>query len=95
MRFILIMALGFFWSTGAHALGSCGKRTAVVKELHDKFKESGRAIGLAGEFAVMEVFVSEAGTWTIIVTDTMGRSCVIAAGSSFEEQPPVVAEKST
>jgi hypothetical protein len=33
---------------------------------------------------VMEVFVASAGTWTIIVTDVTGRSCIIAAGDNWE-----------
>ena len=90
--FVGIMA--YFLIGPAHALGPCGIREAIVKSLHDKFQESGRAIGVAGELAIMEVFVSKAGTWTILVTDTMGRACVIAAGSAYEELPPVKPEKS-
>jgi hypothetical protein len=36
---------------------------------------------------VLEVFVSDTGTWTVVVTDPKGVSCVLAAGQSWEEIP--------
>jgi hypothetical protein len=32
----------------------------------------------------MEVFVSSAGTWTILATRTDGTSCVVSAGEGWE-----------
>jgi hypothetical protein len=37
--------------------------------------------------AVLEIFVSDSGTWTVVVTDPKGVSCVLAAGQSWEEIP--------
>ncbi len=36
---------------------------------------------------MLEVFVSDSGTWTVVVTDPEGVSCVLAAGQSWEEIP--------
>ncbi|WP_292658516.1 hypothetical protein [Mesorhizobium sp.] len=32
----------------------------------------------------MEVFVADSGSWTVIVTDVAGRSCIVAAGENWE-----------
>src|SRR5690606_41629380 len=48
------------------------------------FNERQKAVGLLGEQAVMEVFASEQGTWTILTTDTNGTSCIVAAGDGWD-----------
>jgi len=65
----------------------CAERTNVVNTLDSQYKESPRAIGLVSHEAVLEIFVSETGTWTVVVTDPAGVSCVLAAGQSWEEIP--------
>ncbi|MFW6076452.1 MAG: hypothetical protein ACOC71_01760 [Hyphomicrobiales bacterium] len=65
----------------------CAERTNVVDTLDSQYKESPRAIGLVSKEAVLEVFVSDSGTWTVVVTDPEGVSCVLAAGQSWEEIP--------
>ena len=65
----------------------CAERTNIVDTLDSQYKESPRAIGLVSKEAVLEVFVSDTGTWTVVVTDPKGVSCVLAAGQSWEEIP--------
>ena len=55
-----------------------------MKSLADKFKENPTAVGQIDGSAVIEVFVSEKGSWTILATDTNGQSCVVSAGEGFE-----------
>ena len=33
----------------------------------------------------VEVFISEKGTWTMLVTDQAGTSCIMAAGDAWDE----------
>jgi hypothetical protein len=65
----------------------CAERSNVVSTLGFQYKESPRAIGLVSQEAVLELFVSETGSWTVVVTDPEGVSCVLAAGQSWEEIP--------
>ena len=65
----------------------CADRSNVVDTLDSQYKESPRAIGLVSKEAVLEIFVSDSGTWTVVVTDPKGMSCVLAAGQSWEEIP--------
>lgn len=67
---------------------ACAPRDQLVGELGKQFRESQKAIGTLGDKAIMEIFVSDAGTWTILATDTTGTSCIIAAGKSWDEANP-------
>lgn len=73
-----------------HAMGMCGKRADFIKALNDKYSETGKALGIAGQVNLVEFFTSKAGTWTILVTDTQGRACIIAAGNSWQDVPPEI-----
>jgi hypothetical protein len=63
---------------------SCGKRTEIVDALGKQFNERPVAQGLVNSNAIIEVFVSDGGSWTIIATGTDGRSCVVSAGEGWE-----------
>jgi hypothetical protein len=71
----------------AQEAAPCAQRTNIVDTLGSQYKESPRAIGLVSQDAVLEVFVSETGSWTVMVTNPQGVSCVLAAGQSWEEIP--------
>lgn len=58
----------------------------MLERLAARYGESRRAIGLAAEARVVEVFASlETGTWTILVTLPNGLSCLVASGEAYEE----------
>ena len=65
----------------------CAPRDEVVKLLNAKYQESQRALGLINDKAMMEVFISASGTWTMVVTNEAGMSCVLAAGEAWDEKP--------
>lgn len=65
-------------------LQMCGEREQVVKELANQFNETPMAIGQVDGNAVVEIFVSEQGSWTILATGTDGVSCIVSAGENFE-----------
>src|SRR5690606_10230281 len=66
------------------AMNMCGERDRIVGELEQHFQESVTAVGMVDDNAVVEVFVSASGTWTIIATGTDGMSCVLSAGEGWE-----------
>ncbi len=67
-------------------MDTCGARNEIVKNLSAQFKEAPEAVGMVDQSAVVEVFVSDAGTWTIIATGTDGNSCVLSAGEGWESK---------
>lgn len=76
---------------------SCGARDSVVENLKDKYSEQLTVGGLQktrGSQAVMEIWSSvETGTFTVLLTQANGITCIVAAGTDFfEALPKLVAE---
>lgn len=65
----------------------CGSRMRIVAALAGKYGEAPKAIGAIGSQRVLEVYASDVGSWTILVTTTNGSSCIIASGDSWEDVP--------
>ncbi|UCI08420.1 hypothetical protein [Mesorhizobium sp. B1-1-8] len=63
----------------------CGGHDYLVARLAAAFEEKRLGYGVAGEAAIFEVFVSASGTWTILMTDVKGQSCILAAGEGWED----------
>ena len=77
----------------AYAQQVCLLHGTAVAQLASQHSEQAIGRGLIGDGkAVVEIFVSEAGTWTAVVTDTQGRSCVVASGVSWTQLPQVVGD---
>jgi hypothetical protein len=64
----------------------CASRPEVLKQLSSKFKEAPVAAGLAKNGSVIEVLTSDDGeTWTILISQPNGSSCLVAVGEGWEE----------
>ena len=84
----VLAAVTLFSSVGvASAAAPCSSHDAVAKSLTTKFKEARRIMGVVNAKAVMEIFMSPQGTWTVVVTDANGTACIIAAGQDWQEVP--------
>ena len=72
----------------AEGARSCGPREHVVARLTERFGESQQAIGLTSASGLLEVFASRrTGSWTLIVTNAEGQSCLLASGAAYEAVP--------
>jgi hypothetical protein len=88
---LALAALGLLASS-AQAQQVCTTRADLVKMLGDKYKEQPSGQGLVGDRAMLEVYVSDKGTFTIVSSYPNGVACIIAAGNSWEalERPKSV-----
>lgn len=68
---------------GAAQVPACGLRKSIVDHLSARYREVRQAIGLVSEKAIMEVYASPAGSWTILMSNPAGRSCIIASGQAW------------
>ncbi|ESY67220.1 hypothetical protein LB577_12690 [Mesorhizobium sp. B283B1A] len=84
MATISLAAASAFFAAQASAAPQCAARTDMVKALGEKFHESQAAHGLVNPSVILEIFVSDQGTWTILATDIHGQSCVITAGEGWD-----------
>ncbi len=71
-------------SANMMSMSMCGDREQVVAELNQTFSEAPMAVGQVDGNAVVEIFASDEGSWTILATGTDGVSCIISAGEGFE-----------
>lgn len=79
--------LGIALSSPAFGQAQCGDRDAFIAELATKYDETRLGGGLDGAGALIEVFTSQAGTWTALMTTPDGRTCMVAAGNSWQTMP--------
>lgn len=83
----LVIALSgcLLWSCVANAQRApCAERSVLVADLAEKFQEHPAAVG-ALDAAVMELLLSDGGSWSLIVSTPDGRSCLIATGGDWKQ----------
>jgi hypothetical protein len=87
MRVIYLLSalLWLFFCAPAFAQGACAPRDALVKGLADKFQEHVSASGLDSNGNLLEIFSSESGTWTVLVTTPAGITCFITSGEDWRQ----------
>ncbi|GGH29330.1 hypothetical protein SAMN05444007_104386 [Cribrihabitans marinus] len=78
---------------------SCGLRDSVIEQLQRKYAEELTVGGLQqrrGQQSVMEIWASpETGTFTVLLTQANGISCIVAAGTDFFQAIPKQAVEDT
>lgn len=62
----------------------CGPRVSILEQLEREFAETPVSRGLASNGTVIELLVSESGTWTMLISLPNGKSCFGAAGEMWE-----------
>ena len=64
----------------------CGQRQKVLGHLAQKYKEAPVAAGVTATGGLVEVLTTGDGnTWTIIVSQPNGLSCLVAAGEGWRK----------
>ncbi|MSU91197.1 hypothetical protein GE300_16560 [Rhodobacteraceae bacterium 2CG4] len=81
-------AVAFLASTAAPAQTACAPRDTLVETLTARHGERLSSGGLTGPTVLIEVWTGESGSWTILMTDAKGTSCIVAAGQDWTEFPP-------
>lgn len=101
MRYRTLAAIGVLaigsclFSAKALAQPVCGAHTLVSDNLQQAYAEAPVSMGVTAGGAVVEVFASQKGTWTLVITQPNGVSCLIAAGQDWESLPKLVAGQGT
>ncbi len=69
----------------------CAERTVMLEHLAKNYAETPAALGLTSDGLVVELVMSMNGrTWTLIVTDTAGRSCLFTGGDDWQSIPRII-----
>ncbi len=85
---VVAAALAFAAAGPVQAQSVCGDRAEIIKVLGSKYKEMPAAFGIAGQRNLAELFVSKSGSWTMLMTQPQGVTCILATGQSWEQVPP-------
>lgn len=84
---LILSALPTVASAQIQMLMDCGDRNKGITELKNRFAEEPVAMGLSSGGEVIEVFKSDTGTFSIIVTRPDGISCLLLSGENWEQLP--------
>lgn len=76
-----------FLATAAEAQPVCGAHRLVTENLKESYAEAPVSMGVTAGGGIIEVFASAEGTWTLVITQPNGLSCLIAAGQDWENLP--------
>ena len=85
-------------SQNAWAQQQCSQRHHVVEHLAKKYQEAQVAVGVTGKGALVEVLTTkDGGTWSILLTNPNGVSCLVASGEGWrvKEHEPAVLDPAT
>lgn len=80
LRILIINGAIVFFNIHFADAGFCGPHDEFVKALNDKYRETTFFMGTVNGTSLVEMYRSESGTWTVLVTTPDGRSCIVAAG---------------
>ena len=83
-RTVLMALAVLVFSISTVQAQTCLPRKEAISQLAKQFKEKviGRGLSSDGN-AMVELFTSEKGSWTIVVTDTKKISCLVASGENW------------
>jgi len=81
------------WTGPASAQQACATHEDATKRLEKQFDERvvGRGLASAGK-RMLELFVSDKGSWTVVLSEPNGRSCVLVSGESWQQLPLLVSD---
>ncbi|HDZ38407.1 MAG TPA: hypothetical protein ENH62_09005 [Marinobacter sp.] len=82
----MILAV-LLWTAPAQAQAACDARAKIITRLAENYQEQPRGRGVTARSLLMELFISPEGTWTLLVSQPNGISCLIAAGDGWLEIP--------
>ena len=88
-RMALLALCVFMWLPG-QAMGQgpqCGPRQALMDSLRKEYDERPVSRGVTSTGALLEVWASGGGTWSILVTVPGGPTCLVSSGEGWRAIP--------
>lgn len=85
-------AIPIFLTPATATAAKCGDRATLIETLKTRYKEVPVAMGISQKSTeAFEVFASETGSWTVVMTRSNGLACVMAVGHSWQDLPKQLA----
>ena len=77
----------FLIAPAAWAQPVCGSHNTVSDNLKKAYSEAPVSMGITTGGGIIEIFASNEGSWTMVITQPDGVSCLIAVGQNWENLP--------
>ena len=92
----LLLTIASTWAGAAPLpmLIPCADRAEVVDILGKQYGEHRRGLGLTLGGQLLEIFVAKNGHWSALLSYSDGKTCMIAAGEGWLEEPIAAGEQS-
>lgn len=71
---------------------ACAPHDDFSKHLRTNYQEKVGGIGVANDGSLFEIFISDNGTWSLLITNGKKISCIVAAGEMWVPSPALGAE---
>lgn len=89
-----VLALAALTDPAAAQPPACGEREPMIQALEQQFDERRSVVAVATSGELVEVLVSPAGTWTILVTRPQSATCLVAQGDGWQPLDTLRSESS-
>ncbi|MGI9357230.1 MAG: hypothetical protein ACR2PF_18995, partial [Rhizobiaceae bacterium] len=66
----------------------CGPHDKMTDLLGKRYIQKRTGYGVIQQHFIIEVYVSDRGSWTILRTDRLGNTCIMATGHSWQSVAP-------
>lgn len=63
----------------------CAPTDAMKRKLTQQFGTTRHATGLRNPEEIVEIWTDSRGDWTMVITYSSGRSCIVAMGAAWQE----------
>ena len=80
---IIAAALVLLSTTAAASQSLCAPRDDLVKRLWNRWQEAQVSLAMINDGRLLEIFASKKGSWTAVISDPNGHSCVASAGQEW------------
>lgn len=68
--------------------GRCGPHDAITQQLLAQFAEVPVGLGLTNDGLLLELYASPDGTWTALISNPAGVSCIVSFGVGWQSKGP-------
>lgn len=92
IRAAVVAAGAAVLAPAAHAQVVCFDRTALIDSLAERLHQRQLGYGIVSDTAIVELYIAPDGSWTAVVTDVSGRSCILAIGRGWQTTLPSLRE---
>jgi hypothetical protein len=66
---------------------ACAPRDEFAKHLASNYNEKSQGVGVTTDGSLFEIFASDAGTWSLLITNGKKISCIVAGGDMWVTKP--------